>query len=108
MVEILEDRAGDKVAHRGASRGNVRFHWPDRRPFPDVPPAPKLPDDPLAALEAEHSGLEIHVDPDTTTPLWNGERFDVGYAIHTMWRPRAGTPAEGTPASWRSGEKAEP
>ena len=86
-VEIVRDGVGSKVAQRGASRRNVRFYWPDGRPFPDVPPALKLPDDPVAALESKHSQLGIHVDPETTTPLWNGERFDVGYAIHTMWRP---------------------
>ena len=67
--------------------GSLRFYWPDGRPFPDVPPAPKLPDDPVAALESKHSRLRIRVDPETTTPHWNGERFDVGWAIHTLWRP---------------------
>lgn len=71
----------------GAARGGVRFYWPDGQPFPDVPPASKLPDDPLRALEAEHSRLGIRVDPDATTPLWNGEPLDVGYAIHTLRRP---------------------
>ena len=65
----------------------IRFYWPDGRPFPDVPPAPRLPDDPVRALEAEHGRLGIHVDPETTTPHWNGEPFDVGYAIYTLWRP---------------------
>ena len=82
-VEIVKDAEGGG----GAIRGNVRFYWPDGRPFPGVPPAPKLPDDPVAALEARHSRLGIHVDPETATPRCNGERFDVGYAIHTLWRP---------------------
>ena len=86
-IEIVGDGVGRKVAHRGASRRNVRFYWPDGQPFPDVPPTAKLPDDPVAALEAEHSRLGIHVDPESTTPLWNGEPFDVGWAIHTLWRP---------------------
>ena len=38
----------------------------------------------IAALEAEHSGLGILVGPETTTPRRSGERFDVGWAIHTM------------------------
>ena len=80
------DRGG-RLVGGGVARRSVRFYWPDGRPFPHVPPASKLPDDPVAALESKHSQLGIHVDPDTTTPLWNGERFDVGYAIHTMWRP---------------------
>jgi len=80
------DRGG-RLIDGGVARKGIRFYWPDGRPFLDVPPAPKLPDDPIAALAAEHSQLGIFVDPDTTTPLWNGERFDVGYAIYTMWRP---------------------
>ena len=74
----------------------MRFHNGDRihdlaRPLVTHPLLqllpPKLPDDPVAALESTHSQLGIHVDPETTTPLWNGERFDVGYAIYTLWRP---------------------
>ena len=80
------DRGG-RLVDGGACRGNVRFYWPDGRPFPDVPTASKLPDDPVAALESTHSQLGIQVDPETTTPLWNGERFHVGYAIYTLWRP---------------------
>ena len=77
---------GFKVEIAGGGQ-EIRFYWPDGRPFPDVLPASKLPDDPVAALESKHSQLGIRVDPETTTPLWNGERFDVGYAIHTLWRP---------------------
>ena len=78
---------GAPGANKRSDGTNVRFYWPDGRHFPDVPPASKLPGDPVAALEAEHSGLGIGVDPDTTTPHWNGEPFDVGWAIHTLWRP---------------------
>ena len=81
-----EDGFGVEIVG-GAGRANVRFSWPDGRLFPDVPPALRLPEDPVAALEAEHSRLGIRVDPETTTPLWNGEPLDVGYAIHTLWRP---------------------
>jgi hypothetical protein len=71
----------------GGARGSVRFYWPDGRSFPEVPPVPTLPGDPVAALESQHSRMGIWVDPETTTPYWNGERFDVGWAIHTLWRP---------------------
>jgi hypothetical protein len=74
-VEIMGDEGGSARA---------RFRWPDGRPFPDVPPVPRLSDDPLTALEAKHSTLEIRVDRGTTTPHWKGERFDVGWAIYTM------------------------
>ena len=79
-VEIVGNAEG------GGDRG-VRFYWPDGRPFPDVPPAPTLPDDPVRALEAENGRLGIRVDPETTTPYWNGARFDLGWAIHMLWRP---------------------
>ena len=84
-VEIVG--SGDPGVNKRSDGTNVRFHWPDGRPFPEVPPAPKLPDDPVRALEAENGRLGLSVGPETTTPHWNGERFDVGWAIHTLWRP---------------------
>ena len=87
-VEIVGDAEGGRGGGRGQEEGGgLRFYWPDGRPFRHVPPAQKLPTDSVAALESKHSQLGIRVDPDTTTPLWNGERFDVGYAIYTMRRP---------------------
>jgi hypothetical protein len=64
--------------------GSVRFYWPDGQLFPDAPPASKLPHDPVAALEAEHSQSGICIGPETALPLWGGEPFDVGYAIHAL------------------------
>ncbi len=87
-VEIVGDAGGE--GHRGEggdARGSVRFSWPDGRPFANVPPASQLPDDPVAAIESKHATLGIHVGPETTTPCWNGEPLDMGYAIHTLWRP---------------------
>ncbi len=88
-VEIVTDpeRGGDGGGGGGGGGGSLRFYWPDGRPFPNVPPASRLPVDPVAALESKHATLGIRVGPETTTPLWNGERFDVGWAIYTMWRP---------------------
>ena len=87
-VEIVADTKGGGGAGpgpgAGATRRSVRFHWPDGRPFPEVPPAPRLPHDPVRALEAENSRLGIRVDSETTTPHWNGERFDLGWAIYVM------------------------
>ena len=63
----------------------VRFYWPDGRPFPDAPAAPRLPaGEPVATLEAEHDRLGILVGPDTTTPGWNGEPFDLGWAMYVF------------------------
>jgi len=55
---------------RGGARGGVRFYWPDGRPFPDAPPAPKLPHDPVRALKAEHGRSGDPRGPgDDHTPL---------------------------------------
>lgn len=83
-VEIVEGGGKDGDGDGGRVDANVRFNWPDGRPFPDVPPAPKLPHDPVAALEAKHRRLGIRIDPETTTPHWNGERLDLGWAIYVM------------------------
>ena len=69
--------------------GDIRFHWPDGRPFPNVPPVPRLPDDPVLALERDHDRLGIRGSPEATTPHWNGESLDLGWAIHALWKPRA-------------------
>ena len=60
----------------------IRFYWPDGLSFPDVPAPPHLPAlDPVTVLTREHDRLSIHIDADTTTPGWNGEPFDLGWAI---------------------------
>jgi len=82
-VEIATDTDGRGRGRRGGG-GSFRFYWPDGRLFPDVPPAPKLPHDPLAALEAEHTNLGVSVSPETALPPWNGDPFDVGYAIYAL------------------------
>jgi hypothetical protein len=83
---VHEEGFGVEVVGSGG-RTNVRFNWPDGRPFPDVPPAPNLSDDPGRALETENVRLGIRVGPGTTTPHWNGESFDPGWAIYTLWSP---------------------
>ena len=90
MVTDTEGKGRGEARGTGEGRGrggSLRFHWPDGRPFPDVPPAQRLAADPVAAFEAKHSQLGIHVGPETAIPLWNGDRFDVGYAIYTLRRP---------------------
>ena len=69
-VEILEggNEGGNGNGSGGGNGANVLFYWPDGRAFPDVPPAPELPGDPVAALEAKHRELGIRMGSDTTTP----------------------------------------
>ena len=61
--------------------GRVHFRWPDGRPFPDAPYAPRLKEEPVRALEREHERMELGIDPGTPTSLWQGESFDLGLAI---------------------------
>ena len=75
---------GFRVEFVGDANG-VRFYWPDGRPFPEAPALPPLSaGDPVTALEAEHGRLGIHVGPDTTTPRWNGEPLDLGWAMYVF------------------------
>jgi 5-methylcytosine-specific restriction endonuclease McrA len=64
--------------------GTLRFRRPDGRLFPDVPPAPAVPADPVQVLQAQHEeqGLRLHAR--TTCPSWLGERLDVGWAIDVL------------------------
>jgi len=64
--------------------GELQFRRPNGWILPDVPPPPKVPDQPVELLRAmnEAAGLELHAQ--TATPSWQGERLDVGYAIDVL------------------------
>lgn len=64
--------------------GTLQFRRPDGRPFPDVPPAPALQADPIEELRSrnEMAGQQLH--PWSATPVWHGERLDVGWAIDVL------------------------
>src|SRR5437764_2511995 len=64
--------------------GELRFRRPDGRLLPDVPPAPRVPDDPVQAIRARHEaeGLVLHAR--TATPGWLVEPLDVGWAIDVL------------------------
>ena len=64
--------------------GELRFRRPDGRILPEVPRAPEVPVDPVAALRAQHeaNGLVLHAR--TAMPGWSGEPLDVGYAIDVL------------------------
>jgi hypothetical protein len=71
--------------------GTLSFYQPNGRLFPEVPPSPPLPPDPVAMLRARHEAAGLRLDPATATPDWFGERPDVGWAIDVL-HPRGGRP----------------
>ena len=80
--------------------GDATFCWPDGRPFPAVPAAPRWTGPPLAPTDARLAAAGIEIGPDTATPDWHGERLDLGYAIDVLWTPRteSGAAAAAAPA----------
>jgi hypothetical protein len=68
--------------------GGLRFRRPDGGLLADVPPPPKVPDDPVQALRARNEAAGRWLDANTTRPGWLGESLDVGYAIDVL-HPRA-------------------
>jgi hypothetical protein len=72
--------------------GVLRFHRPDGRPLPEVPPPAAVPTDPIAVLRACHDSQGLRLTARTACPSWLGERLDVGWAIDVL-HPRAARPA---------------
>ena len=68
--------------------GHVEFVRPDGRPLPDAPAPPAWTGRPLAPVRARLERDGISIDPDTLTPDWRGERLDLDWVIHQLWRPR--------------------
>jgi len=64
--------------------GALQFRRPDGRLLPDMSPAPVVPEDPVAALRAQHVGQGLRLDSRTTCPGWLGERLDLGWAIDVL------------------------
>ena len=78
--------------------GGMTFLRPDGRPLPEAPAAPAWDGRALAPVDRRLAAAGIGIDADTT-PRWQGERLDLGWAISVLWRPRAGAdPAPGVPA----------
>ena len=68
--------------------GDVEFLRPDGTPLPEAPAAPAWDGPPLAPVTAQLEREGVSIDPDTLTPDWRGEKLDLDWAIHVLWRPR--------------------
>jgi hypothetical protein len=64
--------------------GELQFRRPNGLVLPDVPPPPRVPDDPVEALRALNDEEGLVLDAHTATPAWNGERLDLAYAIDVL------------------------
>jgi hypothetical protein len=64
--------------------GELQFRRPDGRILPEVPPPPRVGDDPLGTIRArnEAEGLQLHAR--TAIPNWGGEGLNVGWAIDVL------------------------
>ncbi len=68
--------------------GDVEFVRPDGRPLPEAPAPPDWTGRPFAPVRARLDREGVSIDPDTLTPDWGGERLDLDWVIHQLWRPR--------------------
>ena len=64
--------------------GELRFRRPDGRPLPEVPPSPAVAGDSFGVLRARHEAEGLALNARTATPMWFGERLDVGWAIDVL------------------------
>jgi Domain of unknown function (DUF222)/HNH endonuclease len=76
--------------------GELRFHRPNGRVLPDVPPPSELPGDPVAVLRAWNEEAGLQLEARMGMPGWLGERLDVAYAIDVL-HPLAAGPFTGGP-----------
>ena len=67
----------------------ARFFWPDGRPFPDAPPAPRWVGPALEPTSAHLAADGTTIDGDTATPDWYGERLDLPWAIQVLRPPKS-------------------
>ena len=83
---------GFRVAMDAA--GHVRFAHPDGRPLVEAPPAPGWAGPALRPTDDALAAAGIEIGADTATPSWGGERLDLDWAMHVLWRPRREPTAE--------------
>ncbi len=74
--------------------GDARFAHPDGRPLEEAPPAPAWTGPALQPTDDDLAVAGIEIGADTATPSWSGERLDLDWAMHVLWRPRREPAAE--------------
>jgi hypothetical protein len=94
---LLLCRRHHRALHEGGFRveleadGACRFYSPKGWRIPEAPPVPRLAASPVVALTRRHWQDGIEIDASTGFPRWQGEDFDLGYAIDAL---RKALPAE--------------
>ena len=74
--------------------GDVRFAHPDGHALEEAPPAPAWTGPALKPTDDGLAVAGIEIGADTATPSWGGERLDLDWAMHVLWRPRREPTAE--------------
>jgi len=77
---------------RGRAPDALTFFTPagiELKAHPD--PAPPLPADPVDALKALHVAEGLDISPQTNIIWWQGERWDLGWAVESLRSKRAPT-----------------
>jgi hypothetical protein len=83
-------RTHHRAVHEGGYRltmtssGEIEVLRPDGQSLPQVPTAPRLPDDPVSALKQSHREAGLAIDAWSSTPRWHGERLDLDYAMRAF------------------------
>jgi 5-methylcytosine-specific restriction endonuclease McrA len=80
--------------------GQLCFRRPGGELVPEVPRSAEVPMDPVGVLRASNQaeGLALHAR--SATPLWLGERLDVGYAIDVLHPLAVGEQGPGRVAAY--------
>jgi len=64
--------------------GGLCFRRPDGRLLPDVPAPAAVPANPGDTVRAQNDARGVLINASTSTPSWQGERLDVGWAISVL------------------------
>jgi hypothetical protein len=69
---------------RGRAPDKLTFFSPAGVEVRALPAPPPLPADPTGALRALHAAEGLEVRPETNMISWQGERWDLGWAVEAL------------------------